>query len=210
MLTLLTGLAAGTLHVVVSPDHVAVLAPFSVEAGPGAWRVGLRWGIGHALGLVAVAALAWLLRDAFDPEWLHGASAPLIGLVLVAVGGWGVLHARSMELAGHSGAGAHVHTTAALCVGVLHGVAGTGGVLAVVPVLGMDSAPVAGAYLGGFGAGTLATMVAVAALLGRIAPAERGPAYRRWFLGASAIALLLGLTWLVLAAFGVDVHPHRS
>ena len=62
MLTLITGLLAGALHVVATPDHLAILAPFSVEARRGAWRVGLRWGLGHAFGLVTFATAAWFLR----------------------------------------------------------------------------------------------------------------------------------------------------
>ena len=56
---LLTGIVAGCGHVLLGPDHVAALGPFSVEAHQRAWRVGLRWGAGHALGTrVAGAASA--------------------------------------------------------------------------------------------------------------------------------------------------------
>jgi len=202
--------------VFAGPDHLAVLAPFSVEAGRRAWVVGLRWGVGHASGLLCVAAAAWFLREAFDPGLLERASGPLIGFVLVAVGVWGLLHARG---SGHvhsgppgprRGAGqgeVHVHATAALLVGTLHGVVGTGGVLAVVPVLGMGSGLEAASYLGGFGAGTVGAMVGAAALLGRIAP-RTGSAYRRVFVAAALAALAVGVLWLSLAALGVDLHAH--
>lgn len=204
MLSLLTGLVAGAVHVLAGPDHLAVLAPFSVEAGGRAWRVGLRWGVGHALGLIAVAMAAWFLRDALDLGLLHRASTPLIGVVLIGVGGWGLRHARRAHVSPPS---AHVHTTAAFLTGTLHGIAGTGGVLAVVPVLAMPSGLAAGGYLLGFGTGTLAAMVAFAALLGRVS--ERG-AYRRVFVAASSVALLLGVLWIALAVLGIDVHPHGT
>ena len=203
MLVVLTGVVAGAIHVLAGPDHLAVLAPFSVEAGRRAWRVGLRWGIGHVAGLVGVAGLAWLLRDRFDPAILHATSAPLIGFVLVAVGVWGLLHARRPHPEAGETAQAsepHVHTTAALCVGALHGVVGTGGVLTVVPVLGMANGFEAGGYLLGFGAGTLAAMVAVSVLLGRVASLGQGAAYRRIFVAASGVALAVGIVWLVLHA----------
>ena len=195
-----------------------MLAPFSVEAGRRAWVVGLRWGVGHASGLLGVAAVAWLLREALDPGVLERASGPLIGFVLIAVGVWGLVHARASghvhsglspgNVEGHAAPGeAHVHATAALLVGTLHGVVGTGGVLAVVPVLGMGSGLEAAAYLAGFGAGTLAAMVAAAALLGRLAP-RRGSAYRRVFVGAALAALAVGILWLMLAGLGVDLHAH--
>ncbi len=201
-------------------DHLAVLAPFSVEAGRRAWIVGLRWGVGHVSGLLIVASAAWLLREGLDPGLLERASGPLIGVVLIAVGVWGLVHARG---GGHLPSGhrecssghrewgqegePHVHTTAALLVGTLHGVVGTGGALAVVPVLGLASGLEAAAYLAGFGAGTLAAMVAAAALLGRLAP-KRGSAYRRVFVAAALVALAVGILWLVLALLGVDVHAH--
>lgn len=74
----------------------------------------------------------------------------------------------------------------------------------------MPSPIEAGAYLLGFGTGTLAAMVAFATLLGRFAPQTRGSAYRRVFVAASGAALLLGLVWLALAGLGVDVHAHGT
>src|SRR5262249_12446669 len=69
---LVLGLAAGLAHVITGPDHGAALAPFSVEAQRRAWTVGLRWGAGHAAGIVAVAVVAVLAADRLD---LHGLSA---------------------------------------------------------------------------------------------------------------------------------------
>jgi len=63
---LLLGIVAGFSHVVTGPDHVAALAPFSVEAQQRAWTVGLRWGVGHAAGIVAVA-----LVFVFAADWLN-------------------------------------------------------------------------------------------------------------------------------------------
>lgn len=210
MLSLLTGVVAGAVHVLAGPDHLAVLAPFSVEAGRGAWRVGLRWGIGHTAGLVGVAALAWLLRGALDLSLLQRASAPLIGVVLIGVGVWGLVHASRAHVGVHAPGEAHVHTTAALLFGTLHGIAGTGGVLAVIPVLAMPTALGAGVYLLGFSAGTLASMVAFAMLLGRLSPRTHGSAYRRVFVAASTAAVVVGAAWLVLAWLGVDLHAHAA
>ncbi|HTO09385.1 MAG TPA: hypothetical protein VMR86_20195 [Myxococcota bacterium] len=206
---LLLGLAAGVSHVVTGPDHVAALAPFSVEAQRRAWAVGLRWGAGHAAGIVAVALLAVLAADRLDLRALSAAGDYLVGAVLVAVGVWGLVHSRSAAhaFAAESELHRHVHATAALSIGTLHGLVGTGATLAVLPAVGMRTAGESAAYLAGFAAGTVISMSGIAWLLGVLAPRdERGAAYRHVFRIASGLTAALGVVWLGLALAGVDVH----
>ena len=208
-LVLLTGLVAGFGHVLLGPDHFAALGPFSVEAHRGAWRVGLRWGAGHALGILAVALIFVTAADWLDVSALAAAGDYLVGGVLVAVGAWGLWHLRgNVEAVAHDHAAhTHLHTTAALSIGTLHGLVGTGSTLAVLPAVGMHSWHESGVYLAGFGLGTVASMTGVAWLLGVLAQrAERGVTYRRLFGLASLAALALGIVWLGLAVAGVDVH----
>lgn len=202
---LLLGLAAGTSHVLTGPDHVAALAPFSVEAQRRAWTVGLRWGIGHAVGIVAVALVFVFAADWLNPKALDAAGDYLVGGVLIAVGGWGLLHGRRAALAfsEETRAHRHVHTTAALSIGTLHGLVGTGATLAVLPAIGMHTLAESMVYLGGFAAGTIAAMSAVAGALGALTPRDDlGSAYRRVFQVASAVSLALGVVWLARAALG--------
>jgi hypothetical protein len=206
---LFLGLVAGVSHVVTGPDHVAALAPFSVEAQRRAWTVGLRWGAGHAAGIVAVALAAVLAADRLDLRGLSAAGDYLVGGVLVAVGVWGLLHSRAAAhaFAAESEAHRHVHATAALSIGTLHGLVGTGATLAVLPAVGMRTPGESAAYLAGFAAGTVIAMSGVAWLLGVLAPRdERGAAYRRVFRIASAATAALGVVWLGLALAGLDVH----
>jgi hypothetical protein len=200
---LLLGLAAGTSHVLTGPDHVAALAPFSVEAQRRAWAVGLRWGIGHAVGIVGVALLFVFAADWLNPKALDAAGDYLVGGVLIAVGSWGLMHGRQAarafdaETRGHR----HVHATAALSIGTLHGLVGTGATLAVLPAIGMRTLAESVVYLCGFAAGTIAAMSAVAAALGALTPRDDvGSAYRRVFQIASAVSLVLGVVWLGRAA----------
>ena len=209
ILVLLTGVAAGFGHVLLGPDHVAALAPFSVEAQRRAWVVGLRWGLGHALGIIAVALFFVSAADRLDLELLAGAGDYLVGGVLVAVGLWGLWHLRhSADHFSHAadGAHAHVHATAALSIGTLHGLVGTGSTLAVLPAVGMHSLAESSIYLFGFGVGTVVAMMGLAWLLGVLAPREeRSTAYRRAFAGASLVSLVLGIVWIGLALSGVDL-----
>jgi hypothetical protein len=203
---LLFGLSAGILHVLTGPDHVAALAPFSVEARQRAWTVGLRWGIGHAVGIVAVALAFVFAADWMNPKLFDAAGDYMVGAVLIAVGGWGLLHGRAAARAfeAETKAHRHVHATAALSIGTLHGLVGTGATLAVVPAISMPTLAGSLVYLGGFAAGTIAAMCAVAGALGALTPRdELGSAYRRVFQIASALSLALGLVWLGRAA----LHP---
>jgi cytochrome c biogenesis DsbD-like protein len=214
---LLLGIAAGVSHVITGPDHVAALAPFSVEAQRSAWSVGLRWGIGHALGIVAVALVFVLAADRLNVQGLAGLGNDLVGAVLIAVGIWGLRHGRRASETferesragahGHGHVHRHVHATAALSIGTLHGLVGTGSTLAVLPAVGMRTLGESAVYLSGFAAGTVLSMSGVAWLLGMLAPRdELGSAYRRVFRIASLGSLALGVVWLGLALAGLDVH----
>jgi len=209
ILVLLSGVTAGLLHCATGPDHFAALAPFSVEAQRRAWVVGLRWGIGHAAGIVAVAVVAALAAERLDLSFLTAAGDYLVGGVLIAVGLWSLWHGRRAEQPGLANAAHahHVHATAALSIGTLHGLVGTGSTLAVLPTLGLHTLAERTGYLSGFVLGTVASMSAIAWLLGALAPRdELGTAYRRVLAIASLAALGLGLAWLALAFAGVDVH----
>jgi len=208
ILVLASGLAAGLLHCVTGPDHVAALAPFSVEAHRRAWVVGMRWGIGHAAGIVAVAVVAAVAADGLDLRVFTAAGDYLVGGVLVAVGLWGLWHGRRGAHAhGAAAHASHVHTTAALSIGTLHGLVGTGSTLAVLPTLGLHTLAERALYLSGFALGTVATMSGIAWLLGVLAPRdELGSAYRHAFTLASLASLALGSVWLGLALAGVDLH----
>ena len=211
ILVLLSGIAAGFYHCVLGPDHGAALAPFSVEAQRRAWVVGLRWGVGHAAGIIAVAVAFALAAEELDLRFLGAAGDYLVGGVLVAVGLWGLRHGRRAADALAHGApephAHHVHATAALSIGTLHGLVGTGSTLAVLPTLGLHTLAERAAFLSGFALGTVGSMSAIAWLLGALAPRdELGTAYRRVFAIASFAALGLGVAWLALALAGVDVH----
>ena len=209
LLPFLSGLLAGALHVFGGPDVVG-LAPFSVEAGRHAWRVGLRWGLGHALGSVFLGLLAYSARDLVDLDLLSGSGEVLAGLLLVGIGVWGLWHLRHVDAPTAPVPAAqistHVHTTMAFGVGLAHGAFGTGTVLLVMPVLAMSTWSHAFAFLAGYGLGAVAATV-VAALAVGWAVSRGGARVYRWSFGAvSGAALAVGLTWIGLAVAGVELH----
>jgi hydrogenase/urease accessory protein HupE len=45
MTLVFAGFLAGFLHVLSGPDHLAAIAPYSVDGRVRAWRTGVRWGL---------------------------------------------------------------------------------------------------------------------------------------------------------------------
>lgn len=212
------------IHVLAGPDHLAAVAPLAAEAGPRAWRTGLRWGLGHALGALAVGALVLLFRRVIPLELVAGHGERLVGLALVGIGLCalrralsGRLHAHEHEHDGHrhthlhihlrGGAGshshpaAHAHEHAALVIGVLHGVAGSSHLVGVLPALALPSLAASVVYLSGFAMGTVAGMLTFAALAGliaeRLVAAAGDRAYGILLGGLAAVAGGVGAFWLL-------------
>jgi len=219
------GLVAGFLHVFAGADHLAALAPLSLQARRRAWAVGLRWGLGHASGVLVIAGLAFGLRQVVHLEALAGWGERLVGATLILLGLWGLrsffrerLHAHPHHHEGddhvhfhvhrageaHDGARAHAHVHAAFWVGTLHGLAGTAHLVGILPSLALPSAGQTAGYLGSFAAGTLAAMTAFAAAIGWLS--QRGLFAYRWALGgASALCALTGVAWIVLPLAGIPL-----
>jgi len=212
MLTLLSGALAGLVHVLAGPDHLAAVAPLAIADQRRGWHAGFTWGLGHTSGVVLVAVVAVLLRDVLPPvEIIASWSERLVGGVLIALGFWALRAGLRLGVAPHAHGGVphtHVlvrrgpawtrrlgHAHAAFLVGILHGVAGSSPFLGVLPALALPTRAAALSYIAAFGVGTVAAMTAFGAVIGR-APGAR--AHRAFMLTASALAFVVGTTWLVL------------
>ena len=223
MMALLPGLMAGLAHVFSGPDHLAALTPWSIEQRGRAWLMGVRWGLGHAGGVLAVGLLSLWLREMLPLDWLSALAERLVGLVLAGIGIWGFrkafakhlhthehthegwththIHAHSAATAHHSNqTAAHSHTHAALGVGALHGVAGSSHLLGVLPALAFPTGTEAVCYLIAFGIGTILSMAGftfVVGVLARKFAFVRARAYRTLMFGCSAAAMGVGAYWLI-------------
>lgn len=201
----LIGLVAGAGHVVAGADHLAVVAPLAASRRRGAWLTGLRWGLGHAGGVAAIGLAAALLREALPLDHVSAWSERLVGISLLAVGLWAltavvrVLRSRDGDpvargLHGREG-------RAAFAVGLLHGTAGAGHVLGVLPALAFPTRTGAAAYLLFFAAGTVASMTGYSAVVGRAGrrlSLSGRRAYAGLLAGCSALSVLVGVHWLGL------------
>jgi hypothetical protein len=194
------GLAAGVVHVLSGPDHLAAIAPYAVTDKTRSWKTGVRWGLGHSTGVLGVGLLVLLARRALPVEALSAHSELAVGLVLLAIGAWGIWGA----LLGHDHAGPrshqhqhHGHGHAAMAVGTLHGLAGSSHLLGIVPALALPSDAAAAGYLLCFGAGSVAAMGGFASVIGWIA-GRPGAGAQRALLGmCSTAAVLVGGFWLL-------------
>src|SRR3954469_1908018 len=156
MLTIVTGALAGLFHVLSGPDHLAAVAPLAAARRERGWLAGWTWGIGHASGVVFVAVLAILLRDALPPIDLISAwGERIVGAALIAIGLWALRRAAAIVPVPHAhGSVSHDHLAvyagpawlrrlghahASFYMGVLHGIAGSSHFLGVLPALALPT-----------------------------------------------------------------------
>jgi hypothetical protein len=217
------GAVAGATHVLSGPDHLAAVLGLAGRGRRVDLWTGIRWGVGHALGVIAVGALAVALREVLPLEALSAWSERLVGLVLISLGVVGLVHALRTRVHTHVHAhdghqhthlhahaaphGAdthhgHAHRHPATWIGLLHGLAGSSHFLGVLPALGLARAADTFAYVGGFGLGSIFAMGGFAAAIGALSTraSRRGPAlHHRLLVGASTACTVVGLAWLVSA-----------
>jgi len=217
ILTAISGLVAGAFHVLSGPDHLAAVAPLAAADRARSLRAGWTWGAGHAAGVMVVAALAVLLRDALPPiADISAWGERLVGGALIALGLWSLSHAARLRRTPHThGATRHEHMSvrrgprwmrrlghghASFAVGILHGVAGSSHFFGVLPALALPTAAASFGYIAAFGVGTVAAMTAFAGVVGSHVTAARLPQHR--LMTATGIAaILLGCVWIGGVAF---------
>jgi hypothetical protein len=165
-LPLLTALIAGFAHA-LEADHMAAVTAF-VSRRPHPLRAlgfGVRWGLGHSLALL-VAGAGVILLDLRISEGVVRALELGVGLMLIGLGCWAVWSILNLRAADTAHRQAHVHrhlhshrgAGGTTWVGAFHGLAGTAGFLALVPVALLSSPWLAGGYLLLFAFGTVAAM----------------------------------------------------
>ena len=179
LISILTGFAAGAVHVVGGADHLVAMAPFSLRQPVAALRAGLAWGAGHSLGVVLLALVAIWFKDLIHVEAMSSWAEFLVGVALLVVGALAIRTAFGLELHTHehrhdAGASTHQHlhlhvrgqsnhrrhAHAASGLGLLHGLAGASHLIAVIPALALPPLG-ALAYLLAYLAGSIAAMAAV-------------------------------------------------
>ncbi|MDH3214674.1 MAG: nickel transporter [Candidatus Krumholzibacteria bacterium] len=219
-LPLITGILAGFVHVLVGPDHLAAVGTLVADQRRRPWKVGFFWGVGHTYGVWLIAILVLLFKAVIPIEKLTGVSEILVGITLITIGLWSLrkalvhrIHYHEHTHGGDSHAHFHIHksvdeqhqrathdhTHAATGVGLLHGLAGSSHLLAVLPTAALPGWT-AVAYILGYGLGSVAAMSGFSWVMGRLM-SRWIAAYSNTYsiiLGSFALAAMgLGILWLV-------------
>jgi hypothetical protein len=218
LLIVAAGIGAGLVHVFSGPDHLAAIAPLAMKRQRGAWRTGLRWGMGHASGVVFVGVLSLMLRGLLPVDLISSWSDRLVGALLIGIGFWTLrkallIHTHTHEHAGEAHEHIHIHPTraakahairqhlhthAAFGIGTLHGLSGSAHFLAIIPALAMPSTALAVMYLACYGIGTVTAMILFASVINSLSQRFAGAAkvYRGFMFACSGVAVTVGCIWL--------------
>lgn len=212
---LFLGLLLGMRHA-IEPDHLAAVSVLATER-PGASRgalLGAFWGLGHSLALLVVVVALTVLQVGM-PARLSELFELGVALMLVVLGANAVRRsfrdaANGVAIVHEHGGGHHSHPTSArhvhlgrfaiaprpLLVGLVHGLAGSGALIALV-IVEMPTVPARLAYVVLFGLGSVLGMMALSGLAGwRLARITRTPATARAVAAlAGACSMGFGIVW---------------
>lgn len=207
----LFGVVLGMRHA-LEPDHLAAVSTLVAErrrSGSGAVLGGL-WGVGHTTALLLVAAALGAAGAAMPPR-LAVAFELCVAFMLVFIGARSLLLARRgrgrlAADAGHAhvlGATALPHASGrwrfarrSLAVGLVHGLAGSGALTALVASR-LPSAPGRVAYVMLFGFGSIVGMTLLSGIAGwPLSRLGRNPVVSRALMNVTgAFACGLGVVW---------------
>ena len=217
LISVLTGFAAGAVHVVGGADHLVAMAPFSLRKPWSAMRAGLAWGAGHSAGVVVLALVAIVFKDLAHIEAMSAWAEFLVGIALLVVGVLAVRTAFGLELHSHEHSHAHRddgvethhhlhlhvrgqsnhrrHAHAASGLGLLHGLAGASHLLAVIPALALPPLGAA-AYLLSYLCGSMAAMLAVVGVVSFLTLRSGARLLPLLVGGTGALSIFTGVFWL--------------
>jgi hypothetical protein len=219
VLELMTSSGLGSLlgmRHALEPDHLAAVSTLVTgeRSSSKAAFLGVCWGLGHTLTLVAVGTVLVILR-AEMPARASDAFELCVALMLVGLGLRAIYVAARQGVAGpvhvhHHGARVHVHpgtpahihigtwtlARRPLFVGAIHGLAGSGALTALV-VATLPSTAARLTYIAVFGLGSTLGMAALSGLLGW--PLAHAGGHRALARGVSlavgCVSTALGLVW---------------
>lgn len=181
----LVGLTLGMRHA-LEPDHLAAVSTLASEERGGlaaSLKLGVFWGLGHSLSLLFVGGTLAFLGTQM-PEAMSLGFELLVAVMVTGLGLRAVLRALAEGRAGaehthahgglthtHTAPAQHLHlsrwtlATRPLLIGLLHGLAGSGALTALV----LAELPTAAArltYIALFGAGSVVGMSLLTGLAG--------------------------------------------
>jgi ABC-type nickel/cobalt efflux system permease component RcnA len=209
------GLLLGMRHA-LEPDHLAAVSTLVTEENDprsGLW-LGAFWGVGHTLALLVVGLALALFRATLS-ERLTVCFELGVSAMLLLLGARALLRARAEMSHGaledhahggdahvHPGGTTHVHlgrrayAVRPLVVGIVHGLAGSGALTALV-LAGFDTNLERLAYILVFGGGSVLGMGLLSGIVGwPLARVLRTPRGRGWTSAAAGVlSVAMGVLW---------------
>lgn len=214
----LLGLALGARHA-FEPDHLAAVTTLvSDRPRPRhAALLGALWGLGHTAALLLVGLLLLVLETSLSPR-VEGGLELAVACMLVFLGTRSIVlalrdgrhgpahpHTHGGHAHVHAGPASHVHVFSRtlalrpLLVGLVHGLAGSGG-LAALALSSMPTRTSAAFYILLFGLGSVAGMALVSFLAAlSLSRLRTAPPLRTLRLTTGFLAIAVGLAWGALA-----------
>ena len=204
---MLLGIVLGMRHA-LEPDHLTAVGTLVTEAR-GARRgalLGMMWGLGHTASLVLVGGVL-VATGAALPARAAASFELLVAIMLVVLGARALWRAAARPAPSHvhphphpHGRVDHVHAFGRaialrpLAVGLVHGLAGTGAITALVfaemPTMGARLA-----YIAMFGAGSVAGMAIMSGLAGASLTRVAGGGARWLTVAAGVLSIVVGIVW---------------
>ena len=205
-LGIVLGTAVGLRHA-FEPDHLTAVSTLVQETHT-PWhgaRLGVLWGIGHTTALVVVGTILALIGATLPPR--AGTAFELgVALMLLILGARAIAIALRVDAIGahphEHGSGAHAHAPAGprrwrpLVVGLVHGLAGSGALSALV-FAEMPGTSARVLYMALFGLGSIGGMAIASGVAGTaIQRLVRSPfAKRRLGIATGVLSIVVGLVW---------------
>lgn len=155
------GASSGALHAVSGPDHVLSLGPVALAHPRDSWRIGLSWGVGHALGTLLLALPLLLASELFSLSFAAALGNRFAGaaLLVMAVSSW--WSSRRAHAAART-------TGRPFGVGIVHGVTGAGSLVILLPVVVSNTLAPALFFLLAFSVGSALAMAALTWAMARL------------------------------------------
>jgi len=215
---ILTGVAAGFVHVMSGADHLIAMAPSAINSPKKALKNGFSWGLGHSSGVLLLAFLAIFIKDITPLNKFSNIAEFLVGISLLIVGVFAIKNSFQLSIHSHShkheNGFAHrhyhfhtkeqknnnKHSHALTGLGLLHGIAGGSHFLAVLPALAL---PVISAclYLISYLIGSLISMNLFTCFISFTALNVGQKFIKRLICVAGGLSFSMGLFWIQKSAF---------
>ena len=213
LISILTGFAAGAVHVVSGADHMVAMAPSALRKPQLALVDGLAWGVGHSAGVLILSIFGVLAKDLINIELMSSYAEFLVGVSLLIVGLLAIRTSLKVNIHMHQHKHGKErphqhfhfhspgnkfdrgHTHAATGLGVLHGFAGASHLVAIIPALAL---PLLGAltYLFAYLIGSVMAMGCVVLGISFAANKANKMFYPFLMRSIGGLSIVTGIFWL--------------